>query len=154
MLGQVVSRHSWECIAYCVMTTHYHVLVSTPNADLAAGMRFLNGAFGRRFNKRHGGSGAVFEARYHAALIETDGHLLEVCRYLALNPVRAGLASRPEDWTWGSYSVHATGAPALPFMAEMSLLKLFAPTAEEARRRLKAFVDEDATAARPVSDTG
>lgn len=134
------------------MMTHYHVLLATPNGDLGAGMRLLNGAYARRFNKRHGGSGAVFEARYHSELVETDAHLLEVCRYLALNPVRAGLTSRPDDWPWGSYAAQAAGTGTLPFIAERALLELFAPTPGEARRRLRAFVEE--AIASPVSDTG
>lgn len=152
LLGQVVSRHAWCCRAYCLMTTHYHVLLGTPHGDLAAGMRFLNGAYARRFNKRHGGSGAVFEARYHSELIETDAHLLEVCRYLALNPVRAGLAARADDWAWGSFAAHAGGTGSLPFIAEAALLELFAPAPAEARKRLRAFVEDGI--ASPVSDTG
>jgi putative transposase len=152
LLGHVVFRHTWRCIAYCVMTTHYHLLLTTPHADLAAGMRFLNTAFARRFNKRHGGSGAVFEARYHSELIERDSHLLEVCRYLALNPVRAGLIVRPEDWTWGSYAACAAGTGRLPFVSEQDLLGLFAAEPSEARRRLRAFVEDAMGSA--VSDTG
>jgi REP-associated tyrosine transposase len=134
------------------MSTHYHFLLSTPHGDLAAGMRQLNGAYARHFNKRHGGSGAVFETRYHSELIESDAHLLEVCRYLALNPVRAGLTSRPEDWPWGSYRAHAGAALPERFVANRPLLELFAPEPAIARRRLRAFVDDGITS--PVSDTG
>lgn len=142
LLGQVVDRHGWSCMAYCVMTTHYHLLLTTPRGDLAAGMRQLNGAYARCFNKRHGGSGAVFESRYRAELIEHEGHLLEVCRYTALNPVRAGLCSRPEDWRWGSYAVIVGTAPRLPFVAERALLRLFASEPALARRRFMSFVEE------------
>jgi putative transposase len=103
ILATVVRRHAWSCTAYCLMTTHYHLLVKTPEPDLAAGMQRLNGCYATSFNHRHGTSGHVLGGRYHAELIETDGHLLETCRYIALNPVRAGLCDEPESWRWGSY---------------------------------------------------
>jgi REP element-mobilizing transposase RayT len=150
LLRDVVGKHGWTCIAYCLMSTHYHLLLVTPHGDLAAGMRRLNGAYARSFNRRYGGSGAVFEARYHAELIEGDGHLLEAYRYVALNPVRAGLCARAEQWPWGSYAVDL-GVRHERLINDPAVLEIFAPDPETARRRLRAFVDE--ALARPVSDT-
>jgi putative transposase len=97
-LGQVVSRFGWECLAYCLMRNHYHLVVGTPRPNLARGMRQLNGVYVQRFNRRHERGGSLFERRYGAVLIERDSHMLEVFRYVARNPVRAGLCARPESW--------------------------------------------------------
>jgi putative transposase len=142
ILAMVVRRHSWSCTAYCLMTTHYHLLVKTPKPDLAAGMQRLNGFYASSFNHRHGTSGHVLGSRYHSELIETDGHLLEACRYIALNPVRAGLCEEPESWGWGSYRAAIGLAPADRTFAVDALLRLFAPEPDRARARLRTFVED------------
>jgi hypothetical protein len=124
-----------------LLSTHYHLLVTTPAADIAAGMRQLNGLFARRFNKRHDRSGALFESRYRCELVESDGHLLEIYRYLALNPVRAGMVERPEEWRWSSYPGHVGYRPLMPFLMEQPVLELFGREPDAARRRFKHFVN-------------
>lgn len=142
ILATVVRKHDWTCTAYCVMSTHYHLLVETPDADLAAGMQKLNGDYGRSFNHRHGTKGHVFGARYHSAVIEADGHLLETCRYIALNPVRAGLCDEPESWPWSSYRAAIGLAAAHPAVSVDPLLRLFSRDPERARDRLRNYVEE------------
>jgi hypothetical protein len=124
------------------MTTHYHLVIRTPNVDLAAGMQRLNGNFAQGFNRRHGETGHVFERRYHALLIEHDGHLLELYRYIALNPVRAGLCSRPEAWTWSSHSAVVGLAAPPDFLSTEWALLYFGSDRIRARERLRAFVDD------------
>ena len=124
------------------MSTHYHVLVRTPEPNLAAGMRLLNHRFACYFNKRHGGSGAVFRTRYHSGLIETDGHLLEVCRYIALNPVRAGVCDRPEEWNWSSYGACVGTTRSFPFVSSNQLLELFGDEESSAKIRFRRFVED------------
>lgn len=102
-LSHAVSRHGWHCLAYCLMDNHYHLLVETPRPNLPAGMRQLNGVYAQRFNRRHERCGHLFQARYSAVLVERDTHLLEAARYIALNPVAAGLCDRPEQWPWSSH---------------------------------------------------
>jgi len=87
----------------CVLPNHYHLLVETPEPNLGRGMLRLNGAYARGHNYRHERVGHVFQGPYEAKLVESDEHLLELCRYLALNPVRAGLCDQPEEWQWSSY---------------------------------------------------
>ena len=111
MLGRVVSGYGWECHAYCLMGTHFHLLVTTPHPNLAAGMQRLKGAYAQAFNHGRRRSGHLFQGRYHAVLVESDGHLLELYRYIALNPVRAGLCDRAIDWSWGSYPAAVGTAP-------------------------------------------
>ncbi len=85
------------------MSNHYHLLIETPDGNLSMGMRQLNGVYTQRFNKRHGRTGHIFQGRFKAILMQKEGHLLELCRYVVLNPVRAGSVSHPEEWKWSSY---------------------------------------------------
>jgi REP-associated tyrosine transposase len=101
-LGEVVGRCGWRCHAYCLMTNHYHLVVETPRANLSAGMRHVNGLYTQRFNRRHERVGHVLQGRFHAVLVERETHFLELARYVVLNPVRAGLVRRAEDYRWSS----------------------------------------------------
>lgn len=146
----VTARHRWACLAYCLMTTHYHALLETPDADLAAGMHRLNGLYARRFNERHGRRGHLFGARYHAELVEREPHLLEAIRYLALNPVRAGACLSPVDWPWSSYAA-AIGARAEPLFATSPLASAFGSPLPDLARAMRSFVEEAPGPARPAS---
>jgi REP-associated tyrosine transposase len=152
IVARTVARHRWSCLSYCFMTTHYHLLVRTPEADLSAGMQRLNGAYGRTFNLRHGETGHVFEARFDSELVETEEYLLEVIRYIALNPVRAGACLRPEEWRWSSFrsAVGLTRAP--DFLDLRALLATFAPGVAEAQFQLRDFVEAALTGSDPVKD--
>jgi len=103
-LAAVVEECRWRCHAYCLMPNHYHFLVETPEPTLADGMHRLNGRWARWFNKRYRRVGHVFQGPYGAGNVISDEHLLELCRYLSLNPVRAGLCRAPHDWPWSSYA--------------------------------------------------
>ena len=107
LLAPVVERHLWHCHALCLMDNHYHVVVETYVDLLATGMRRLNGAYAQRFNRRHRRTGHLFGDRYHAWIISTERHLRATCRYVLLNPVRAGLCERAEDWRWSSARAQA-----------------------------------------------
>ena len=102
-LAEEASRHEWQCHSFCLMPNHYHLLLETPQPNLGTGMLRLNGAYARRFNARHRRVGHVFQGPYRAQVVKRDEHLLEVCRYIALNPVRAGLCTEPASWPWSSY---------------------------------------------------
>jgi REP element-mobilizing transposase RayT len=104
LLGQVCSRFNWRCHAYCQMTNHYHLVVETPEGNLAQGMRQLNGVYTQWVNRTHKRVGHVFQGRYKAIMVEKDSYLRELARYVVLNPVRAGMVSDVGDWPWSSYS--------------------------------------------------
>jgi putative transposase len=106
-LQHVNKRYNWICHAYCLMDNHYHLLIETPDGNLSLGMRQLNGVYTQLCNKRHQRTGHLFQGRYKSILIQKDSHLLEVCRYVVLNPVRAGMVERPEAWKWSSYRATA-----------------------------------------------
>jgi putative transposase len=99
-LRTIADRWHWRVEAFCLMTTHYHFIVHARVADLSAGMTRLNGDHARAFNKRHGRRGHLFSERFSSWVIEGEEHLENTIRYVLLNPVRAGLCPRPEDWPW------------------------------------------------------
>jgi REP element-mobilizing transposase RayT len=135
--GVVVARR-WACRAFCLMTTHYHLLLSTKDVDLGEGMQRLNGRYAQWFNARHARSGHLFEGRYRSVLVESQAHLLESYRYIALNPVSAGLCREPEDWLWSSYRI-AVVEPLGPFALSDLVLDEFGRGAG-AREKLRRFV--------------
>jgi REP-associated tyrosine transposase len=102
LLGVVVGVTDWRCLAYCLMDNHVHLLVETPRPNLGVGMQDLHGSYGRRFNDRHGRSGHVFQGRFGAKRVTRDAQLWTTVRYIALNPVRAGLCTDPRQWRWSS----------------------------------------------------
>jgi REP-associated tyrosine transposase len=98
------------------MDNHYHLVLCTRQANLSALMRHLNGVYTQRVNRRHGNVGHVFQGRYKAILVDRDAYLLEVCRYVDLNPVRAGMVASPQDWAWSSYRALTGAKPAPPWL--------------------------------------
>ena len=103
ILGAVCKRFNWACHAWCQMSNHYHLVLETPEGNLSQGMRQLNGVYTQSVNRAHHRVGHVFQGRYKAILVEKDAYLLELSRYVVLNPVRAGMVKRPEQWAWSSY---------------------------------------------------
>lgn len=148
-LGEVVRRFNWRCHAYCLMDNHYHLLVETVDGNLSAGMRQLNGMFTQRFNRRHGRGGHIFQGRFKAILVDRDSYLLELCRYVALNPVRAKAVKRPGDYRWSSYRATAGAIGAPPFLTCDWTLSQFAKTRAVAQRRYREFVKAGASSRSP-----
>ena len=98
-----MATYGWRLYAFVLMDNHEHLYVQTPRANLSAGMQFLNGSYTSYFNGRHRRVGHLFQGRYRAQLVEDQGHDLELSRYIHLNPCRAGLVTRPQQWRWSSY---------------------------------------------------
>ncbi len=152
LLGREVEQQRWRCHAYCLMDNHYHLLVETPEANLSRGMGRLNMAYAQGFNRRHERAGHLFQGRYKAIVVERDSHLLELCRYLVLNPVRAGLVDSPLAWPWSSYRATASTRGAPDWLTTRWILRHFDAEDERARRAYRRFVREGRAAASPWRD--
>ncbi len=148
-LEQVVNRFNWVCHAWCLMDNHYHLLIQTPDGNLSRGMRQLNGVYTQASNRRHGRVGHLFQGRFKAILVDGDAYLLEVTRYVVLNPVRAGMVNNPADWPWSSYRASAGLEPAVPWLAVDGLLAQFSGQRSRAQTRYAQFVAEGIKAVSP-----
>lgn len=145
-LAHAVTRFSWLCHAYCLMDNHYHLVIETPLPNLPSGMRQLNGRYAQCFNDRYDRCGHVFQSRYRSILVERESYLLELCRYVVLNPVRAELCDDPADWPWSSYAATAGLEPAQPFLTTDWLLTAFGSTRNAAQESYRNHVAEGAVA--------
>jgi putative transposase len=141
-IGEAVTRCGWICHSYCLLGNHFHLSIETPEPNLAKGMRILNGPYAQRFNRRYDRVGHVFQGRYRAALVKRNEHLLELSRYIALNPVRAGLCARPELWPWSSYRATIGLEKPPSWLAIDALLEPFSDGPTPAALRYRNFVED------------
>lgn len=142
ILDAVTMRFNWLLYAYCMMNNHYHLVVETPDANLSKGMRQLNGEYAQLFNWWHNRVGHVFQSRYKAILVDKENYLLEVCRYVALNPVRANFVLDLGEWKWSSYPATIGEDTPLRNLAVDQLLTRFGNVTKRARRSYAEFVRE------------
>ncbi len=142
VLSEVCDRFNWVVHAYCLMSNHYHLLIETPDSNLAMGMRQLNGVYTQRFNRRHARVGHVFQGRYKAIIVQKDSYLLELARYIVLNPVRARMVRRAQDWPWSSYRATAGLAEHPQWLNTDWLLSGFNKRKSMAIHAYRAFVSE------------
>jgi len=142
ILASVVKRYNWLCHAYCLMDNHYHLLIETPDGNLSRGMRQLNGVYTQKNNWRHNKTGHLFQGRYKAILVDKDNYLLELCRYVVLNPSRAHMSERPDDWPWSSYKATA-GLKIVPeYLTTDWILSFFSKNKTEAQNHYRKFIRE------------
>jgi putative transposase len=141
LLSRISSELHWTVDAYCLMTNHYHLVVETQTRELSNGMQRLNARYAQWFNRRHDLSGHLFRHRFYAGLVSGDSHMVELLRYLALNPVHAGLCANPEDWQWSSYGALVTGRRATAVSTRV--LAYFGHSHDQARGAFRAFVEND-----------
>jgi len=142
ILSQVRDRFNWVFHSYCLMSNHYHLLVETPEANLSQGMRQLNGVYTQKFNQIRRRDGHLFQGRYKAILVQKDACLLELSRYIVLNPVRAGMVRSARDWRWSNYRATA-GIAAVPDWLHVGwLLSCFGQRRKQAILQYREFVTE------------
>jgi REP element-mobilizing transposase RayT len=144
-LARVCKGFRWRCEAFCLMTTHFHLLLDVGDHTLSRGMHWLNGTYAQQFNRRHGRWGHLCGARYSSRPIETRRQLLATFAYIARNPVRAGLCELPQDWPWSSYAGTAGYREQFLFVDDREILAYYGVNRADAQRRLRRFVERPVT---------
>jgi putative transposase len=142
VLARIVTLFRWRLHAWVLMGNHYHLLLETPEPTLSRGMRQLNGIFTQRFNRRHGRVGHLFQGRFHSVLVEKDSHLVELARYVVLNPVRAGLSKTASGWPWSSFRATAGLERPPAWLETRTTLEAFGTQRGRALERYRAFVSD------------
>lgn len=137
VLGQALQRFDAQVWAYCLMGNHYHLVLHTREANLSRLMRQINGVYTQTFNRRHGLTGHLFQGRFKAILVDSDSYLLEVCRYVDLNPVRALMVKRPDAYAWSSYRALAGLAEPAPWLDRQPLYEQLLPGKSAAKAALQ-----------------
>jgi putative transposase len=153
LLAKVARAKRWRCLGYCLMENHVHLLIETPEPNLALGMQRLQSSYAQASNARHRRSGHVFQGRYGSVRIKDDAHLWAVTRYVALNPVDAGLVTRPEHYPWSSHAAVLGEGPSV-FVDAERLLSFFASSGGEPRQRYLTFVEDGLEMGRPGFEPG
>lgn len=153
VLRKTCSRFKFRVHAYCQMTNHYHLLLETANANLSRGIRHLNGVYSQHVNRRHTLVGHLFQGRYKAILVQRESHLLELARYIVLNPVRAGMVESANQWDWSSYHWTVTNDVPPPWMHTDWLLRQFSDTRADAVQQYRQFVQQGRGCTSPLKQT-
>jgi REP-associated tyrosine transposase len=148
-LETVVNRLGWKCHAYCLMPNHFHLVIETPEPNISAGMQRLNSAYAQWFNRRYGYTGHLFQGRFYGQVVESTYHLLELARYVVLNPVRAGLCSNASGWKWSSYRAIVGEIKRAGFLTVGWLLGEFGRDPSRARETFRQFVLDVPSRPRP-----
>ena len=143
-LVDTVGRYDWLCHAYCLMDNHYHLLIETQQPTLSKGMKYLNGKYTQDFNKRYARSGHVFQGRFKSILVDSNSYLLEVARYIVLNPVRARMLHSPEEWPWSSYRATAGMTSGHDCLTTDWVLSVFSQNKRSACARYREFIEQGA----------
>lgn len=139
-LGEAVQRFGWSLTVYVLMTNHFHLVIQTPEANLSRGMHWFNSAYAGWFNRTQERCGHLYQGRFKSLLIQKEAHLAEVLRYVVLNPVRAHMVKRPENYRWSSYRATAELESPPHWLDLESALALFHPEPEKAQAEYREFV--------------
>jgi putative transposase len=149
VLEDVVNRSGWKCHVYCLMPNHFHLVIETREPNISAGMQRLNSTYAQWFNLRYGFTGHLFQGRFYGQLVESNYHLLELARYLVLNPVRAGLCASAGGWKWSSYRAVVGNVKLAGFLTVGWLLGQFGQDPRRARETFRQFVLDAPSRPRP-----
>lgn len=130
-------------VAYCLMGTHYHILLQTPDANLSRCMRHINGGYTQYFNRSHGLDGHLFRGRYKSILVDSDSYLLELLRYIHRNPLEAGMVDRLESYQWSSHKGYLSKSDKWRWLHKDYVLKMFSGHQNEAVKIYRNFVRKE-----------
>jgi REP element-mobilizing transposase RayT len=153
IFAEAVRRFRWIIHSYTLMTNHYHLVIETPETTLSRGMKWMNGKYAQWFNRRHGRSGHLFQGRFKGFLVEKESHLMALIRYVALNPVRARMVERPEQYRWSSYRATAGLEEVPPWLTVTWALTPFGLDLITRQQGYREYIDEGAGITRsPLDD--
>ena len=143
ILNTTIQRFNWLCHVYCLMGNHYHLMIETPDANLAKGMKYLNQIYSQFFNWKYNRVGHVLQGRYKSYIVQKEAYLLHCCRYIVLNPWEAKLVEHPKEWKWSSYGATAGLIKPQPFLTTDWLLEIFGSNVKRARENYVKFIEAD-----------
>jgi putative transposase len=151
VVAEATSRFEVACFAYCLMGNHYHLVLATPRGNLSQTMRYVNGVYSQTSNRRHARTGHLFGDRFKSLIVETERYLQDLVKYVALNPVRAGLANDPSLWEWSSHRATAGLVPCPAFLDLDWIDWAFGGASRgEAQLNYRLFVNDPAAAGSSV----
>jgi len=142
LLQRMHERYRILVHAYVLMANHYHLILETPKANLISTLHDLNTAYTNYFNRRYNRTGHLFQGRYRSLIVEKDAYLLQLSRYVHLNPVRAGVVNRPEDYHWSSYPTYLSTKPRPEWLCTSEILGQLSRQKEKAYHKYRQFVEE------------
>jgi putative transposase len=140
ILCKATKRYHLILHGYCLLHNHYHLLLETPEGNLSQGIRQLNGTYTQHFNKKYQRVGHLLQGRFKSILVEKENYLLELSRYISLNPIRANLVEDPKDWPWSSYRQTIGVAKKIPCLSTSWILSQFGAEIKSARISYQDFV--------------
>lgn len=152
LLNKMCERHNWYCHAYCLMDNHYHLLVETNTATLSKGMKHLNGMYTQYFNRSHNRVGHVYQGRFKGILVEKESYLIELSRYIVLNPVRARMVRAAKDWPWSSYRATAGLNVEHPCLTTDWILSGFGKQRKRSQHHYRDFIQQGKNQPSPWED--
>jgi len=143
LLRETVIEHKWICYGYCLMGNHYHILIETPRANISKGMKKINAQFTQYFNFRYKRTGHLFQGRFKSNLVEKNSYLLELFRYIVMNPIRAGLCKKPNEYQWSSYGAMTSKDSRHDFVEKKWILSQFGDDFKTAAINYKNFIKDE-----------
>lgn len=153
ILGEICAQYNFVIHGYCQMTNHYHLIVETLDGNLSQGMQQLNGRYSQYYNRRHALVGHVFQGRFKAILVQREQYMMELARYVVLNPLRAGLVTTLDEWRWSNYLCFM-GRQTIPAWLDTSTtLQTFSESGEQAINAYHRFVIAGIGQASPLAQT-
>jgi Transposase and inactivated derivatives len=139
--GKSVERYGIKIHTYCLMTTHYHFLIETPQPNLSQAIKWINVSYAAYFNRKRRRSGHLFQGRFKAILVDADEYLKHLSRYIHLNPIRARMVDHIKDYQWSSYPVLGGYVKAPEWLETRWLLSLFGKEQSKAKKQYRNFVE-------------
>ncbi len=152
IIMRIVERHKCTLHSYCLMNNHYHLLLETPLGNLSKIMMQLNSIYSQYYNKKHNRVGHLFQGRYKSILVDKENYLLELSRYIVLNPVRAGIVKNPNEWKWSNYLFTLLELEKPEFLTTECILNQFGDNKRVAAKNYKDFVNSGRNVKFPQDD--